>query len=58
MRGTAPRVDRAIDPVCHMQLGPEDRFVTLNHHGTDVHFCSTTCADKFIASPERYEPMA
>jgi adenylate cyclase len=56
VRRTALGVDRAIDPVCHMQLDPEDRVVTLDHDGTDVHFCSTTCADKFIASPERYEP--
>ena len=56
IRETAQRVDRVIDPVCHMQLNLEDRVVIIDHNGTDLYFCSIACSDMFIVSPERYEP--
>lgn len=45
---------RAIDPVCGMELGPSEVAVSLTLDGTAHSFCSEDCLRKFVVSPERY----
>ncbi|MGH8124427.1 MAG: heavy metal translocating P-type ATPase [Rhodanobacteraceae bacterium] len=48
-----PAPDRAVDPVCGMQVAViSHRHV--DHHGTRYWFCSDGCRDKFVADPARY----
>ncbi len=44
----------AKDPVCWMDVMPEDAAGTLNHHGTTYYFCNPMCAERFAADPENY----
>ncbi len=42
------------DPVCGMDVSPSTAAAHVEHHGTEYHFCSKGCAEKFRASPDRY----
>lgn len=42
------------DPVCGMTVDPEAGKPHHRHEGHDYHFCSKTCHDKFVKSPEPY----
>lgn len=42
------------DPVCGMQVDPENAPHKSAHKGTDYFFCCGGCKTKFDASPERY----
>ena len=42
------------DPVCGMIVNPEAGKPHHTHEGHDYHFCSKTCHDKFVKSPEQY----
>ena len=53
IRHGSPR-DRMVDPVCHMLLDPATVGATVSWRGTDLKFCSTTCAERFQAQPEQY----
>jgi len=44
----------AIDPVCGMQVDPATTPHHATHAGTDYHFCSARCREKFMADPARY----
>jgi Cu+-exporting ATPase len=44
----------ARDPVCGMRVDPSRAVATVAHGGMLHHFCSTGCAEKFRADPERY----
>ena len=44
----------AHDPVCGMTVTRENAAATIQHDGTEYLFCSTHCADKFRADPERF----
>ncbi|MSO20760.1 MAG: heavy metal translocating P-type ATPase [Acidobacteria bacterium] len=44
----------AKDPVCWMDVKPEDAAGTLDHHGTTYYFCNPMCAERFAADPEQY----
>jgi adenylate cyclase len=46
--------DRAIDPVCGMELGPTEIAARLSLEGAERAFCSEACLRKFVASPESY----
>jgi len=46
--------ERAIDPVCGMELGPTEIAARLSLEGADRAFCSEACLRKFVASPEAY----
>jgi adenylate cyclase len=46
--------DRAIDPVCGMELGPAEIAARLSLEGAERAFCSEACLRKFVASPESY----
>ncbi len=42
------------DPVCGMEIRPEDAAATEEHEGRTFYFCSTTCHDTFVKDPHRY----
>ena len=44
----------AIDPVCGMQVDPATTPHHATHAGTDYHFCSARCREKFLAAPAHY----
>jgi adenylate cyclase len=44
----------AIDPVCRMAVDPERAAGRLDYAGTELHFCSLECTQKFLAAPEHY----
>jgi adenylate cyclase len=50
----AGEMTRVIDPVCGMDLSEEDCDIRLSWRGADVYFCSDTCRERFLESPERY----
>lgn len=50
--GTTPATE--IDPVCGMSVNIGTGKPTHQHAGTDYHFCSQGCRDKFAADPEHY----
>jgi adenylate cyclase len=43
-----------LDPVCRMQVRPENAPARLPYAGTTYHFCSFACAKAFAEGPERY----
>ena len=51
-------VERAIDPVCGMELGPGELAATLALEGEARSFCSDDCLRKYVAAPERYQSLA
>jgi P-type Cu+ transporter len=53
MAETTP-VARVEDPVCHMMVDPQRNAGSVEHNGKTYFFCSTHCAGKFKAEPERY----
>ena len=46
--------DTVKDPVCGMEIRPEDAAATEVHDGLTFYFCSQTCHDTFVADPHRY----
>jgi len=42
------------DPVCGMKIDPEKAAETETHDGATWYFCSSSCAKKFRADPEKY----
>jgi class 3 adenylate cyclase/YHS domain-containing protein len=46
-----------LDPVCRMMVDANTTRATLEHEGTQLHFCSQGCAAKFSLSPETYFAM-
>ena len=42
------------DPVCGMEIRPEDAFATEDHDGVTFYFCSRACYETFRADPHRY----
>ena len=44
-----------IDPVCHMEVDPEDPpGGTAEHEGKTYYFCSPGCRKQFIDEPEKF----
>jgi adenylate cyclase len=50
----APEGEKAVDPVCGMELGPGEVAARLSLEGAERAFCSEACLRKFVASPEAY----
>jgi class 3 adenylate cyclase len=50
----APAGEKAIDPVCGMELGAGEVAARLSLEGAERAFCSEACLRKFVASPEAY----
>jgi Cu+-exporting ATPase len=44
----------AFDPVCGMKINPLTAAETVQHLGTDIHFCSRGCAASFRTDPDKY----
>lgn len=44
------------DPVCGMQIDPDDAAGSEEYQGTTYHFCSQACLDAFRADPASYVP--
>jgi YHS domain-containing protein len=42
------------DPVCGMQLMPEDAVAETEFGGQTYYFCSEECHEEFESDPERY----
>lgn len=42
------------DPVCGMQIEPDDAAGTIDYQGTAYYFCSQACRDAFAADPASY----
>ncbi|WP_394886998.1 heavy metal translocating P-type ATPase [Mesorhizobium sp. AaZ16] len=42
------------DPVCGMTVDPAAGKPSTHYHGHDYHFCSASCREKFVKSPETY----
>ena len=51
-RGAPP--GRAVDPVCGMELDPDDAAARLLWGGEELLFCSMGCLQRFTADPERH----
>ena len=46
--------EKTVDPVCGMELGPEEVAARLSLEGQERTFCSDECLRRFVATPERY----
>ena len=44
----------AKDPVCGMEVSPDNAAATEEHNGTTYYFCSNDCAEEFRENPEDY----
>lgn len=52
--GVDERRELPVDPVCRMVVDPAGCEVTRVWRGTELHFCSESCAQAFDAAPHRY----
>ena len=43
-----------IDPVCGMEVTPEEAAGTFDYNGQTYYFCGTSCLDRFKANPLKY----
>ncbi len=46
--------EKAVDPVCGMELGPGEAAATLTLDAREQAFCSDECLRRFVAAPEKY----
>jgi class 3 adenylate cyclase len=53
-RRTEAAARRAVDPVCGMEIDPEEAAARLSLGGVERVFCSEECLQRFVAAPERY----
>jgi class 3 adenylate cyclase/YHS domain-containing protein len=51
---TGETAEKAVDPVCGMELRPAEVTATLALEGKERAFCSEECLRRFVAAPERY----
>lgn len=42
------------DPVCHMDIKPEDAAATSEYQGTTYYFCAVGCKKAFDKQPDQY----
>lgn len=50
----ATMADTVRDPVCGMEIRPEDAAATEEHDGGTYYFCSPGCHEAFVKDPHRY----
>jgi Cu+-exporting ATPase len=43
-----------VDPVCGMEVNPEDAAAAWQHAGTTYYLCSVRCMERFREDPERF----
>ena len=46
------------DPVCGMNIDPQDAAAGREHMGQTFYFCSPSCVEQFDADPHRYAQAA
>ena len=46
--------DSVLDPVCGMTVNPAATAHHAHHDGSEYHFCSAGCREKFVADPAKY----
>ena len=46
------------DPVCGMEIDPNQAVATSDYMGDTYYFCSETCKDQFEMNPEAYAQTA
>ena len=44
----------AIDPVCQMEIRPEDAFAVVRFEGHRVYFCADVCYEAFLDLPHSF----
>ena len=44
----------AVDPVCRMEVNPEEAIDHNRYRGKTYYFCSIECAERFEQNPARY----
>jgi YHS domain-containing protein len=49
-----PGIDKLVDPVCRMELTRSEVEARLTIDGIEHVFCSTSCLQLFVATPDRY----
>lgn len=47
---------RHLDPVCRMQVTPDEAFASMPRAGTMLYFCSAACAARFREAPDAHLP--
>ena len=52
------RAAGSLDPVCRMWVDRSTAFGPRSQDGHDYWFCSTTCAERFLATPNLYALLA
>jgi class 3 adenylate cyclase/YHS domain-containing protein len=52
--GGGERAEKVVDPVCGMELRPQEVAARLSVKGKDLAFCSDDCLRRFVVSPESY----
>jgi Cu+-exporting ATPase len=45
---------KVTDPVCEMSLEPSAAATSVDHEGQTYYFCSSHCAQIFMAHPAEY----
>ena len=50
--------DMVRDPVCGMEIKPQDAAATTAYQGPTYYFCRAECRDRFHQSPEQYMKAA
>lgn len=53
-----PPGGKAKDPVCGMEVDPQNAKAASVYRGTTYYFCSASCRDKFDQAPEKYADHA
>jgi Cu+-exporting ATPase len=48
------RIPMEIDPVCGMEVDPQNAAGSHEYQGTTFYFCSTGCLEDFKEDPESY----
>ncbi len=46
--------DKVKDPVCGMEIRPEDAAAKEEHEGQTFYFCSRGCHEVYLKDPHRY----
>ena len=44
----------AKDPVCGMEVDPEEAAASVEHEGKTYYFCAEGCKEKFESEPEKF----
>jgi YHS domain-containing protein len=47
-------LDQVVDPVCGMQMDPEEAADATEYNGEVYYFCSDHCKEKFDRGPTDY----